>query len=276
MSAPRALLSLLLRYPDERVIAAVDDVPALPPGPVRGALERFVAGWTGDRAATYVETFDLRRRASLNRTYYAHGDTRERGMALLRLKKLYRAAGLPLASDELPDHLAIMLAFAALAPPRYGDALLAVLARPTGGWLSDRIGASRVLLWSFIAVGALAALLAPGYTSMAALTICCLTLAVALGLGMGAVFKLVPGWFPDRVGAVTGVVGAAGGLGGFFPPLVMRREVGHRRLRRRLPADGARRRRLPGRACALGLGVARAPSGGGIGVLRQVSDAQGT
>ena len=46
-------------------------------------------------------------------------------------------------------------------------------------------------------------------------------MAVALGLGTGAVFKLVPEWFPDRVGAVTGVVGAAGGLGGFFPPLVM-------------------------------------------------------
>ena len=46
-------------------------------------------------------------------------------------------------------------------------------------------------------------------------------MAVFLGLGTGAVFKLVPEWFPDRVGAVTGVVGAAGGLGGFFPPLVM-------------------------------------------------------
>jgi NNP family nitrate/nitrite transporter-like MFS transporter len=46
-------------------------------------------------------------------------------------------------------------------------------------------------------------------------------MAVLLGLGTGAVFKLVPEWFPDRVGAVTGVVGAAGGLGGFFPPLVM-------------------------------------------------------
>ena len=43
----------------------------------------------------------------------------------------------------------------------------------------------------------------------------------SLGLGTGAVFKLVPEWFPDQVGAVTGVVGAAGGLGGFFPPLVM-------------------------------------------------------
>ena len=53
------------------------------------------------------------------------------------------------------------------------------------------------------------------------LTIACLTLALALGLGTGAVFKLVPEWFPDRVGSVTGVVGAAGGLGGFFPPIVM-------------------------------------------------------
>src|SRR5205085_10751193 len=53
------------------------------------------------------------------------------------------------------------------------------------------------------------------------LTICCLTIAVALGLGTGAVFKLVAQWFPDDVGAVTGVVGAAGGLGGFFPPLIM-------------------------------------------------------
>ena len=63
--------------------------------------------------------------------------------------------------------------------------------------------------------------LAVGYESMVPLTICCLAMALALGLGTGAVFKLVPVWFPDRVGAVTGVVGAAGGLGGFFPPLVM-------------------------------------------------------
>ena len=125
---PWALLSFLLRYPDERVVAARDglaaEVDALPAGPVREALERFLAGWTAD-PAHYVETFDLRRRASLHLTYYAHGDTRERGMALLRLKKLYRAAGLPLASAELPDHLPIMLAFAALAPPGHGRALLA-------------------------------------------------------------------------------------------------------------------------------------------------------
>lgn len=102
-----------------------------------------------------------------------------------------------------------------------GFALLAVIGRPLGGWLSDRIGAGRILRWSFVAVAALALVLAAGYESMLPLTFACLTLAVALGLGMGAVFKLVPEWFPERVGAVTGVVGAAGGLGGFFPPLVM-------------------------------------------------------
>ena len=102
-----------------------------------------------------------------------------------------------------------------------GFALLAVVARPTGGWLSDRIGAARVLLASFIGVTVLALVLAAAYESMVPLTIACLTIAVALGLGTGAVFKLVPEWFPDRVGSVTGVVGAAGGLGGFFPPLVM-------------------------------------------------------
>jgi MFS transporter, NNP family, nitrate/nitrite transporter len=102
-----------------------------------------------------------------------------------------------------------------------GFAMLAVIGRPTGGWLADRIGAARVLQYSFVGVGILAIGLAAAYTSMVPLTICCLTMAVALGLGTGAVFKLVPEWFPDRVGSVTGVVGAAGGLGGFFPPLVM-------------------------------------------------------
>jgi MFS transporter, NNP family, nitrate/nitrite transporter len=102
-----------------------------------------------------------------------------------------------------------------------GFALLAVVARPVGGWLADRIGASRVLRLSFVATGALAVVLAFTYKHMVPLTIACLTMAVALGLGTGAVFKLVAQWFPADVGAVTGVVGAAGGLGGFFPPLVM-------------------------------------------------------
>ena len=102
-----------------------------------------------------------------------------------------------------------------------GFALLAVVGRPLGGWLADRIGAERVLRASFGASAALARALAFGYEHMVPLTMACLTLALVLGTGTGAVFKLVAAWFPERVGAVTGVVGAAGGLGGFFPPLVM-------------------------------------------------------
>jgi NNP family nitrate/nitrite transporter-like MFS transporter len=102
-----------------------------------------------------------------------------------------------------------------------GFALVAVVARPIGGWLSDRVGAGRVLRVSFAGTALLAALLGPFYEDMVPLTILALTLAAAFGLGTGAVFKLVAQDFPDRVGAVTGLVGAAGGLGGFFPPLVM-------------------------------------------------------
>jgi MFS transporter, NNP family, nitrate/nitrite transporter len=102
-----------------------------------------------------------------------------------------------------------------------GFAFLAVIARPVGGWLADRVGAERVLKRSFVATAGLALGLAIAYKHMVPLTICCLAVAIALGLGTGAVFKLVPHWYPDDVGTVTGVVGAAGGLGGFFPPLVM-------------------------------------------------------
>lgn len=102
-----------------------------------------------------------------------------------------------------------------------GFALLAVLARPTGGWLADRIGAERVLRVSFSATIVLALALSISYEHMVPLTIECLAIAGALGLGTGAVFKLVAAWFPQEIGTVTGVVGAAGGLGGFFPPLLM-------------------------------------------------------
>ena len=128
---PWALLSYLLRYPGTDVATAgpelAAEVASLPAGPIRSSLELFMAEWSDDQtalAARYVETFDLRRRATLELTYYEHGDTRERGMALLRLKQLYRAAGLPMDAPELPDHLTVMLAFAALAEEGHGAAVL--------------------------------------------------------------------------------------------------------------------------------------------------------
>jgi nitrate reductase delta subunit len=124
---PWALLSYLLRYPDDGLAGAPGAVASLAPGAPRAALERFVDGLPDALTlrAAYVETFDLRRKLTLHLTYYEHGDTRRRGAALLRLKRLYREAGLEFDADELPDHLAVMLAFAALAPDGYGEALLA-------------------------------------------------------------------------------------------------------------------------------------------------------
>ncbi len=98
--------------------------------------------------------------------------------------------------------------------------ILATLARPFGGWLADRIGAANILFSAFTIIPVLALILAfqPG---MILLTFSFLFMALLFGLGSGAVFKLVPQYFPKQAGTVTGLVGAAGGLGGFFPPLIM-------------------------------------------------------
>jgi MFS transporter, NNP family, nitrate/nitrite transporter len=103
-----------------------------------------------------------------------------------------------------------------------GFVLLAVVLRPVGGWLSDRMPATRVLAAAFmvVAAGALAQATTPELSPAG--TIAFLGMAAALGTASGAVFALVAQRAPgNRVGAVTGVVGAAGGLGGFIPPLLM-------------------------------------------------------
>ncbi len=104
-----------------------------------------------------------------------------------------------------------------------GFTLVATAARPIGGWLSDRLEASTVLTVAFAGVGLDAVALSWQATDPAIVpvTLFCLTMAGFLGMGNGAVFKLVPNQFPHSTGAVTGIVGAAGGLGGFFPPLVL-------------------------------------------------------
>lgn len=98
--------------------------------------------------------------------------------------------------------------------------VLATLARPVGGWLADKIGGARILQAVFLVV-IIAALVLTITTELIPLTIACLVTSAFLGLGNGAVFKLVAQYFPGRTGTVTGIVGAAGGLGGFFPPILL-------------------------------------------------------
>ena len=100
-----------------------------------------------------------------------------------------------------------------------GFVILATLMRPLGGWLADRFGGARVLIDVFFSVAALGLLMGCPY--MPTFTAGALGAAASLGLGNGAVFKLVPEYFPKETGTVTGLVGAFGGLGGFFPPLVL-------------------------------------------------------
>jgi nitrate reductase delta subunit len=104
--------------------AAAAPLPAEFAGPLGRFLDHLETTPLTDQQAAYVETFDLRRRCSLYLTYYAYGDTRKRGMALLQFKHLYGRAGLTLTGGELPDHLAVVLEFTALGDAVRGERLL--------------------------------------------------------------------------------------------------------------------------------------------------------
>lgn len=126
------LCSLAVQYPDEEIVAAraglAATAAALPHGPAVESLGRFFAWFVPtpplELAQHYVQTFDLHKRSALYLTFYSLGDRRDRGLALLRLKKLYRAAGLPQHGSELPDYLPVMLEFAACAAPGQGELVL--------------------------------------------------------------------------------------------------------------------------------------------------------
>ena len=125
------LAALLLEYPDEELLRQLPRLRSVASslgepfaGQFYGVLDHLGSGSLIELAATYVETFDLRRRCCLYLTYFAFGDTRKRGVALLSFKQAYRSAGVELAADELPDHLCVVLEFAATADVEGGRRLL--------------------------------------------------------------------------------------------------------------------------------------------------------
>ncbi|MQA79636.1 MAG: MFS transporter [Streptosporangiales bacterium] len=144
----------------------------------------------------------------------------------LQLSFLYAVAfgGFVAFSVYLPTYLttAYGLARSDAALRTAGFVLLAVAMRPVGGWMSDRLHPGPVLIACYGSVAALAVLASVELALVPFGTIAFLGMAAALGGGAGAVFALLARLIPvEQVGSVTGLVGAAGGLGGFFPPLVM-------------------------------------------------------
>ncbi|MCU7731212.1 nitrate reductase molybdenum cofactor assembly chaperone, partial [Actinoplanes sp. KI2] len=117
--------SLMIGYPDATLLDRLDlldEAARTLAAPVGDPLLRFLDHVRhtppARLAEDYVATFDHRKRCCLFLTYYAHGDTRNRGMALLALKQTYAAAGLRLSDEELPDHVGVVLEFAAATGDR--------------------------------------------------------------------------------------------------------------------------------------------------------------
>ena len=138
MKVPLRVLAALLAYPDERLRADLAEMTALL-GKDRGlsesrrgeleALARWLAdGEPLDVEAEYVETFDRGRSTSLHLFEHVHGDSRDRGPAMIDLARTYAAAGLMLKEGELPDYLPAVLEFASTQPPREAKAFLGEIA----------------------------------------------------------------------------------------------------------------------------------------------------
>lgn len=124
--------SLLLAYPDDQQSRRLDTVDRLlecVTGQAAASLGKTAAALrmrdTMKAAAEYVETFDLRRRSTMLLTYWTAGDTRNRGAQMLVFAQAYRDAGVRPPKDEAPDHLPVVLEFAATVDPQAGRRLLA-------------------------------------------------------------------------------------------------------------------------------------------------------
>lgn len=127
------LVSLLLDYPDERLVGllptlrqTVVGLPETIADPLTRFLDHVAATDLAQLQTTYVDTFDVTRRCALHLTFSMHGDTRTRGAALVRFKQAYRRAGVELADEgsELPDHLCVLLEFGASTDPEAAWRLL--------------------------------------------------------------------------------------------------------------------------------------------------------
>jgi len=196
--------ALVLEYPGEDLLGLLPDLRRAVAGlgprdahlrvPLEQVLDHLACTPLRELEAQYVETFDLARRRSLYLTYYAYGDTRRRGVALVELKQAYRAAGLELDADELPDHIGVVLEFASSPDPAAQESGLRLL-------LAHRAGLELLRL----------ALLDAASPYAGALVAVCATLPPLTGKDREAVARL----------AAEGPPGEEVGLEPFAPPSYM-------------------------------------------------------
>lgn len=123
--------SILMDYPDETTVARLDllaDAAGSVPDSLGRELQKTIDHLRTrdlrESQSDYVETFDTRKRGCLFLTYFSHGDTRNRGLALLRIKQVYTKAGLVLTEEQLPDHLCVVLEFAATTDLKAGTKMI--------------------------------------------------------------------------------------------------------------------------------------------------------
>jgi len=138
MSLTLRVLARLLSYPDDalrghlaelrqalRHEAALQSVRL---AEVEALIDSLGAQSAIDAEADYVQLFDTGRRTSLHLFEHVHGDSRDRGPAMIDLAQTFEAAGLYLAEGEMPDHLPVVLEYASTQPPREAQAFLAEMA----------------------------------------------------------------------------------------------------------------------------------------------------
>ncbi|WP_091226425.1 nitrate/nitrite transporter [Fontibacillus panacisegetis] len=101
-----------------------------------------------------------------------------------------------------------------------GFIVLCTLMRPVGGWLGDKFKPNYLLMIVFAGL-TLSSILLAFSPSIRLYTVGCLSIALCAGIGNGVIFKLVPQYFSKQAGTVNGIVSMMGGLGGFFPPLIL-------------------------------------------------------
>ncbi|MFV0285829.1 MAG: nitrate reductase molybdenum cofactor assembly chaperone [Demequina sp.] len=131
IAAARLAASWLLWYPDTDLLARLDAIEAVcaqAPSAVGTPLTRFTSHLRAtdlvELQKHYVATFDTKRRTSPYLSFWTDGDTRNRGLAILRFKQAYLEHGFSIGDEELPDHLSVVLEFAARGDRLTGDALL--------------------------------------------------------------------------------------------------------------------------------------------------------